>query len=68
MSDDLLATLDDRFAAARDRATALTSASPAALAAHARFRPMEQQAAARVSLRDRWPWLEWFVCAQFLWG
>ena len=69
MSDDLLlAALDDRLAAARDRAATRKSASPTAPAAQARFRPMEQQAAARVTLRDRWPWLEWFVCAQFLWG
>jgi hypothetical protein len=68
MSDDLLATLDERIAAVRDRAGTSTNASPGALAAHARFRPIEQQAAADVSLRDRWPWVEWFVYAQFLWG
>ena len=24
--------------------------------------------APRASIRDRWPWVEWFVCVQFLWG
>ena len=82
MTDDLLARLDESLGAVREgrKPSALGAARPAygtgvvsgllkGTATGTVVRPAEASvAAARVSLRDRWPWVEWFVYLQFLWG
>ncbi len=82
MTDDLLARLDESLGAVREgrKPSALGAARPAygtgvvsgllkGAATGTVVRPAEASvAAARVSLRDRWPWVEWFVYLQFLWG
>ena len=65
-NDDLLAQLDESLGAVREgRAPALTvrrrTIGIADLQATTAPAP-------RASIRDRWPWVEWFVCVQFLWG
>ena len=82
MTDDLLSRLDESLGAVREgrKPSALGAARPAygtgvvsgllkGTATGTVVRSAEASvAAARVSLRDRWPWVEWFVYLQFLWG
>src|SRR5215212_2081007 len=68
MTDDLLARLDESLGAVRDGLVpAAAGARHRSAAVGTRTMPAPVPAA-RVSIRDRWPWVEWFVCAQFLWG
>jgi len=67
MTDDLLGRLDESLAAARARASPGSAMIRRSIRSEASHTGPEA-ASARVGLRDRWPWVEWFVCAQFLWG
>src|SRR5687767_7253534 len=69
MTDDLLARLDESLRAVREGLVPAPAGARHRAAATAAFRPMAAPVqVARASIRDRWPWVEWFVCAQFLWG
>jgi hypothetical protein len=67
MNDDLLARLDESLGAVRV-GRALPAAAGRRAAVALRAQSPAPAAAAAVSLRDRFPWVEWFVCVQFLWG
>ena len=69
MTDDLLARLDESLGAVREGLVPAPAGARHRGAAAAALRAIEAPApVARASIRDRWPWVEWFVCAQFLWG
>jgi hypothetical protein len=67
-TDDLLDQLDESLDAVREGRVpppALHRRTVDTTVTRTTSRPA---AALRPSLRDRWPWVEWFVCVQFLWG
>jgi hypothetical protein len=69
MTDDLLSRLDDTFAAVREGRTLPSARAPQGSAVEVAARPVATPAAVpRVSIRERWPWVEGFVCVQVLWG
>ena len=69
MTDDLLARLDESLGAVRDGLVPAPAGARHRGAAAAASRTIPAPVpVARVSIRDRWPWVEWFICAQFLWG
>ena len=69
MTDDLLARLDESLGAVRDGLVPAPAGARQRGAAAAALGTIPAPVpVARVSIRDRWPWVEWFICAQFLWG
>src|SRR4051794_21727974 len=69
MTDDLLSRLDENLVAVREgRAPAPARAGQASSAAVATRPTATPAAVARMSIRERWPWVEGFVCVQVLWG
>jgi hypothetical protein len=69
MTDDLLSRLDETLAAVRDgRVPARTGARQASAAAVATHPIATPAPVPQVSIRERWPWVEGFVCVQVLWG